>query len=71
MSDDPLVRIQDALTDIAARMVTSDDLTALCREMDQTRSEIMARIDRLQDVMTLQHEELLAVAGPVDRRLVK
>lgn len=66
MSDDPLADIRDALASISARMATRDDVA-------QTRSEIMARIDRLQDAVTLQHEERIVDIGSAERaeRLAK
>lgn len=82
MSDDPLTDIRNALADISARMATRDDLDALRSdlrgeiaqtgadlrgEIIKTRAEIMARIDRLQDAVSLQHEERIVDVGSAER----
>jgi hypothetical protein len=69
MSDDPLADIRDTLASISARMAT----LATRDDVAQTRSEIMARIDRLQDAVTLQHEERIVDIGSAERaeRLAK
>jgi hypothetical protein len=66
MSGDPLADIRDTLADIAARMATRDELV-------ETRTAIMARIDRLQDAVALQHEERIVDIGSAERaeRLAK
>jgi hypothetical protein len=78
MSDNPLTDIRNALADISARMATREDLDALRSdlrgeiaqtrgEIIKTRAEIMARIDRLQDAVSLQHEERIVDVGSAER----
>ena len=86
MSGDPLADIRDALNAIAASMVTREDLNAIAasmatreelratrEELTGTRVAIMARIDRLQDAATLQHDERIVDIGSAERseRLAK
>ena len=86
MSGDPLADIRDALNAIAASMVTREDLNAIAASMatreelrairedlTSTRVAIMARIDRLQDAATLQHDERIVDIGSAERseRLAK
>ena len=86
MSGDPLADIRDALNAIAASMVTREDLNAIAasmatreelratrEELTSTRVAIMARIDRLQDAATLQHDERIVDIGSAERseRLAK
>jgi hypothetical protein len=63
MSDDPVLA---ALARLEARMATRDNLT-------EARSAIMARIDRLQDSVTIQHQERIVDIGSAERseRLAK
>jgi len=84
MSGDALADFRDAVADVAACIVTRDDLMTvrtemtgirddLRAEMTRTRPEIMAHIDRLQDAMALQHEERTIDIGSAERaeRLAK
>ena len=71
---------REDLNAIAASMATREELRATREELRATREEltstrvaIMARIDRLQDAATLQHDERIVDIGSAERseRLAK
>jgi hypothetical protein len=73
VSDDPLADIRDTLAIISARMATRDDVARLEAGQTSLRVDLMARMDRLQDAVTLQHEERIVDIGSAERaeRLAK
>ena len=70
---------REDLNAIAASMATREELRAIAasmatrEELTSTRVAIMARIDRLQDAATLQHDERIVDIGSAERseRLAK
>ena len=54
MSDDPIARILAAIERLEAGQ-------------DRLRGDLMARMDRLQDALTLQHDDVIVSMGAAER----
>ena len=65
-------RLQDAVAAMQTRMDTQDEVlsrfrTDLVEELGRTRSALMARMDRLQEALVVQHEAEVVNFGAAER----
>ena len=68
MSDDPTARILAALERLAAGQDRlRADFDKRGGEIDRLRGDLMARMDRLQDAITLQHDDVIVSMGAAER----